>query len=303
MNGIHFLKIIRWQNIIIIWLMQTVVYFQYVLPFCDRNQIFLSSFLLILGTTGSIAGFGNIYNDIQDIKTDAFHPNKPGLVDKEISVATAWNWTYWITGLSLLFILTGWLFYQWSYGLVSICISGIILLYLYSRYFKSTLLLGNFLVAFLCALSVYMTTLLVPDCNFYFEISKTRRIPLILMGYIANAFIITTLREIIKDKEDASADIKAGIYTIGSIRNSLFRMLFNGLVFVALLMNIIWFMLLYPLIALQEWILGIVIIFLPLGIIVWNFNSNHDKNTFSFLSKSIKVYILLAILLLIIWHP
>lgn len=108
MSWNHFLVAIRWQNVFIIWLMQIVVYFKYVLPYCDKTNYSFLSVLLFLGATGAILGGGNIFNDLQDIQTDALHPSKPKLVGQEIPISQARNWYSILTGLAILFLILGW---------------------------------------------------------------------------------------------------------------------------------------------------------------------------------------------------
>lgn len=297
-----FLITIRWQNVFLIWLMQIVVFFQYVLPYCGNENYSFSSLILFLVATGAVLGAGNIYNDIRDIHTDAVHPAKPGLVGYEISISRAWNWYLILTGMPILILIAGVLVYDWPILLIAIFIIGIISLYVYSSYLKSSILVGNFLIAILCGLSVWMTTLLLPECGLGTDPEWTTKIPLVVYGYIANAFVITLLREIVKDKEDASSDIKYGIFTIGSISESSFRLVFNGILIFHFLLNGYWFYNLRSVLTPPNWNLGLLFIYIPLVLIALIFNRPHRPKVYSFLSKLIKVYILFAILLLILWQ-
>lgn len=302
MNWNHFLIAIRWQNVFIIWLMQVVVYFKYVLPYCDRTNYSFLSVLLFLAATGAILGGGNIFNDVQDVHTDALHPGKPGLVGQEISILQARNWYSILTGFAMIFLFLGWLFYNWPVLLILVFLIGIGLLHLYSIHLKSTLLTGNIIIALLCAIAVWMTTLLDPSCELSKPFNFNEKIPVILYGYIANAFMITLLREIVKDKEDAAADKSAGIFTIGSIKESSFSLAFNGILVITTAVNGIWFYQLGSVMNLPDWNLGLLMIFIPLVMIALIFNLPHKPKIYSFLSKLIKIYILFAILLLILWQ-
>ena len=302
MNWNHFLIAIRWQNLFLIWLMQTVVFFRYVLPYCGKDNYAFGSFLLFLIATGAVLGGGNIYNDIRDITTDAAHPGKSGLIGSEISISTAWNWYYILTGITLLILVTSLWLYSWSIALVIIFLVGIISLYLYSTYLKSTILTGNFLVALLCGISVWMTTFLMTECKLGALPDWNAKIPVIVYGYMINAILITLLREIVKDKEDAPSDITSGIYTIGSVNEKSFRLIFNGVLLAITAINVLWFYRLKSVLTIQSWNLGLLFIFIPLVMIGLIFNLPHKPRVYSFLSKLIKVYILFAILLLILWQ-
>lgn len=304
MNWSHFLIAIRWQNVFIIWLMQSVVFFRYVLPYCGHDNYSFASFILLLIATGSVLGGGNIYNDIRDISTDALHtdPSKPGPIGVEISIPTARNWYFTLSGIPVLIVVAGMVFYSWPVSLAIIIVAGIISLYLYSTHLKSTILTGNLLVAALCAVSVWMTTLLLPGCKLGITPDWEGPIPVILYGYIANAFMVTLLREIVKDKEDAPSDISAGIYTIGSLPEKSFYWTFNGILLIITTVNAFWFFKLKSMMTAQSWNLGILFIFIPLVIIALIFNLPHKPKVYPFLSKLIKVYILFAILLLVLWQ-
>lgn len=302
MNLSHFLIAIRWQNVFITWLMQSVVYFKYIIPYCDHSDYSFLSFLLFIFVTGMILSGGNIYNDIQDIGTDSLQQNKPNIVGQEISVTSAWKWYIGLTVASIVSSVAGWLFYDWPVPLLLIIIFGIVLLYLYSVYLKGTILIGNLLIALLCALSVWMTIYLAPSCDINLGLSAEGRIPIILTGYIINAFSITILREVTKDKEDAPADLEAGIFTIGSTSGKVFKWTFIGILLLIISINVCWFYYLQPVMNDANWNLGVFIIFIPLLTITLIFNLSHKPLVYSFLSKLIKVYILFAIILLILWQ-
>lgn len=301
MTWSHFLVVSRWQNVFIVWLMQTVLYYKYVREYCEFTEHSFSSFLTLIAATGVILASGNIFNDIQDISSDALHTAKPKLVGNEIPVDTAWRWYYILNGLAMVLIILG-AIRGWTLWLPIIFLSAIPLLYVYSRYLKNTILVGNILIAFLCALAVWITALLAPECTLWNHIHPHEALPIIFYGYIINAFLITLLREVVKDKEDASADIEAGIQTVGSLSHSVFRLIFNGILVLLYALNIYGFILLRAFLTPENWNLGLIFVFLPLIIITIIFNLPHKPKIYSFLSKLIKVYILFAILLLILWQ-
>ncbi len=72
---IHFFKLIRWKNLIMIALMQCLIKYALLLPFYASHGVVttlngLAFFLLVLATVCIAAG-GYIINDIYDIETAA----------------------------------------------------------------------------------------------------------------------------------------------------------------------------------------------------------------------------------------
>lgn len=302
MNWSHFLIAIRWQNVMIIGMMQTIIFFQYVLPFCGREQYEFVSFILLVTATASVLGAGNVFNDLQDTSTDSLHPGKPALVGHEVSMRLATKWVYILNGIAIVAAVLGVWFYSWSILLLFIFIIAIAALVVYSIYLKSTILTGNILIALLCALAVWMITLLLPQCTRDIYADSASRTTVILYGYIFNAFLITLFREVVKDKEDAQYDKKAGTYTVGSLSDQKFRWILNGIITINFIANGIWFYHLRQVLRDQNWKLGLLFIFIPLGLITLIFNLSHRQNVYVFLSKLTKIYILFALLLLILWQ-
>src|SRR5690606_22414848 len=81
-----------------------------------------------------------------------------------------------------------------------------------------------------------------------------------------------------------------------------FHWTFNGILLMITSVNAFWFFKLKSMMTAQSWNLGIIFIFIPLAIIALIFNLPHKPKVYPFLSKLIKVYILFAILLLVLWQ-
>ena len=144
----------------------------------------------------TIAAGGYIINDVFDVHIDEV--NKPGKnpVGKSISVQAASMTAY------ILFT---------AGSVIGIALSikadvpamGFLLpfsavsLYMYSSHFKRRLLTGNFIIALLSALSVMIVALF--EQHFYPNIQ-------FVLIYAVFAFIISLIREIIKDAEDMEGD-------------------------------------------------------------------------------------------------
>ena len=138
-------------------------------------------------------GYGNIINDICDIKTDRIsHPDRP-LVSGKINLKTA------VIFAAICFILSVVAGFSLSFKLGAATLIPLFLLTLYSISLKSTPFAGNFLVA---ALTGY--TLLFGGIGE----NITRIFYPALLAFLANF-----AREIVKDLADYEGDKSAGLNT------------------------------------------------------------------------------------------
>ena len=97
------------------------------------------------------------------------------------------------------------------------------ILYVYARKLKSSVLWGNLLIAILCCLPTLLIYLAERS-----QIKQIRAIDpevyqlfwLTIITYLVFAFLSTLIREIIKDLEDSQADSEAGIITFANSKDS-----------------------------------------------------------------------------------
>jgi len=211
----NFLKLIRYQNLLIIALVQAVFHF----GFLKQQKgliVALNSveFILLIIATVCIAAAGYIINNIADQETDAISKPEKVIVGKHISEKTAYNYyiTFNIVGVMLGFFIANVVFKE-SFAAIFIVVAFI--LYLYATQFKQSLLAGNFLVSFLVAFSI----LLVGVFDLYpVIIDETRQflgvLFQIIIDYAVFAFLLTFIREVVKDIEDYDGDLKTGMNTL-----------------------------------------------------------------------------------------
>lgn len=211
MKLVHFLKLIRWQNLLMLALIQLL--FKFVL--FKNYQIFSSltnyDFILLVISIVLIAAGGNIINDIFDIETDKI--NKP----KRVLIGTIFSKKNSIL-LYILLTLAGitigaHLSFKTENPLLTISFIGIvILLFLYSYYFKKTAIIGNLLVSLLIGFSIVLLGIfdVFPNIN---NINNSLTLNIILV-YALFAFGLNLIREIIKDIEDVDGDYSTGMKTL-----------------------------------------------------------------------------------------
>lgn len=218
---VAFLKMIRLPNLFFILLTQLLFQLCIIAP-VFRNaglQPVLDPVLLSLLILSSvlIAGAGYIINDYFDINIDQVNKPKANVVDQVISRRWAMFWHSLLSfaGVVLGFYI-GWELNIFWLGMMNFLCS--VLLFVYSTTFKKQLLTGNWIISFLTAWSVAVIGLV----TFYYVFHNASDFPSIennkilrfTILYAAFAFIISLIREAIKDMEDMQGDAKYGCRTM-----------------------------------------------------------------------------------------
>ena len=230
----QFLRLIRFPNLVIIALTQYAIRFGIIYPFLNQTGLglFLSEklFGMLVGATVLIAASGYIINDYFDVKLDLLNKPKQLIIGKSISrrqamfLHTAVN----LVGLALAFYVAISIQHPM---LVLFQIVSASSLWFYSINFKKQILIGNIIIAALTALvpftaGYYEIILLFDSVKTELVISNVEvdnirsllfSIQYLLywiIGYSAFAFILTFIREVIKDCEDIEGDKEFGCKTL-----------------------------------------------------------------------------------------
>lgn len=193
---ISFLKLIRFNNLLMI--LATLVMSYY----CLNDYLLFSDLLnkkflfLIIATLLTSAG-GYIINDYYDVKLDLVNKPQKVIVGNHISRRWAMLLHIWFNGIAILLaVLIS------AKVSLAIFLCGV-LLTLYSIYFKRQFLTGNLVIALLSGFAVFILKL--------FEHSISLQL---ILAYSIFAFLISLIREIIKDTEDMKGDSKFDCKTI-----------------------------------------------------------------------------------------
>jgi len=186
------IKLTRLGNLVIIGLAQ-----YFTAGFLVEKKLVADPKLLLLSvSTVLIAAAGYIINDYYDIKIDLI--NKPGrvVVGKSITRRIALFFHIFLSGTGILigFFLSLWI------GLTNLFCA--FLLWFYSNYLKRQPFIGNFSIALLTLFSIGVVSLLYPGHHTW------------IIVYAVFAFLITLIREIIKDMEDLKGDNTFGCRTL-----------------------------------------------------------------------------------------
>jgi len=218
-----FLRLIRWPNLVFIVLTQLLFYYCIVLPTYGSHGFdhawFLSwkAFRWLVASSVLIAAAGYIINDYFDLNIDQV--NKPDAIIVQKIIKRRWA-IFWHLSLSMAGLLctlnvcrlTG----NWLVAPLNLLC--VLLLWFYSTTFKKKFLIGNAIIALLTAwvvLVLYTADLdviaLTRDAPYRQVLNKIFKAAMLYGGF---AFIISLIREVVKDMEDIAGDEKYGCRTM-----------------------------------------------------------------------------------------
>lgn len=217
-----FLKLIRTQNLLIIAFTQYMVRWCLLYPLLKIHdfELQLSNFhffLLVLSTV-MIAAAGYIINDYFDVAIDRVNKPERLVIDKGVKRRVAMGAHTIINILALLIAL----YVSYQAGSMKLIIVHVLCaagLWFYSTNFKRQFLIGNILISLFTALVPFVVGLyeLLPVQKIYAEMIDETSLHeewRFILGISFFAFIVTLLREIIKDMEDVEGDEKYGCKTM-----------------------------------------------------------------------------------------
>lgn len=190
-------RLVRFKNLLILACSQLFVAVFLVgrtLPF--RSVVLDPGLFVLILSTVFIAAGGYVINDYYDVKIDVINKPQRVTVGRYFNrrIAMVAHFIFSALGIALGAFI-GWVF-------IIINVLSAFFLWLYSNLLKRLPFTGNFCVAFLSGLAVFLPSL-------YFGKA-------ILLGgiYAFFAFFISLIREIIKDMEDMKGDSNFGCRTL-----------------------------------------------------------------------------------------
>ncbi|MFC0775665.1 geranylgeranylglycerol-phosphate geranylgeranyltransferase [Terrimonas alba] len=212
-----FFKMIRLQNLVFIALTQVLfqvciyypLYKGNIPPHDTRN------FILLVIASLVIAAAGYIINDYFDINIDEVNKPEKMVVDKVISRRWAIAWHFILSSAGIVATALALpVFEKWY--LLAGNILCVILLWLYSTTFKQKLLIGNIIISLLAGwtiLLIFFSKVSIADA-FTPDHPGQPKLFRFAFLYAGFAFIISLIREAIKDIEDMPGDARYGCRTM-----------------------------------------------------------------------------------------
>jgi len=311
----EFLKLIRWQNLILIISTMILMRYAVLAPLVSRIGVILIKgsgeeipmtlqfpwydFVLLVLATVFITAGGYVINDYFDIKTDLINKGKV-IVGTKIPrrKAMMWHSIFNIVGVAAGFYVSYKSGYIWL-GSLFLLTSG--LLYFYSASYKRQFLIGNILVALLTAMVPMLVVFYEWPALYRFYSVNAIRLPDIdfitywVGGFALFAFLINLIREIVKDIEDFEGDIAYGRNTLPIVIGVLSAKVVSICLIVVTicLLYITWHFFINDIITFSYVTIAIV---LPLLIIIYKLAKSKEKKQLHSASSLIKVVMITGVL-------
>lgn len=243
------MHLVRWSNLLflsaLVWLMEKWV----AVPVLDRaafgEQLPWFTLLLLMAAVVLTAAGGYVINDYFDVKIDRINRPDAVVVTRSVSKPAAMRLS---VGLSITGALCGiavaWLLRSMTLGIIFVLVPG--LLWFYSSSYKRLLMIGNLTIALLAGL----TPLVVAMANvaqlrlLYGSIlpytTLEHDLYAWLGGFALFAFLLTWIREIIKDLQDQMGDRELECHTLPIVWGELWTKIFVTVLLCGTLALIAW---------------------------------------------------------------
>jgi len=298
-----FFRLIRWPNLLFIVLTQ-MLFRYFILPFVYQDPhpgyegIKLNErlfYLLILASV-CIAAAGYIINDYFDQNIDQVNKSSKVIVGKFINKRSAILLHAFLSFIGLLLSI------YIGYKLRNIFIPlfnflAINILLVYSSTFKKKILIGNILISLLTAWVILVLTM----AEYRFRISPEdvvwQRLLKMSFMYAGFAFIISLIREVIKDMEDIDGDLRYGCRTMPIAWGLPVAKVFTA-VWIVVLVGVLFAILIY-MVQLGWWfsaLYSFIAIIIPLLWVLQKLYKAHTSSGFHQLSSAVKLIMLAGIL-------
>lgn len=211
------LNLIRFPNLLIVALTQYLLQYVVISPTFKASGIEKSlddfHFFLLVITTITITISGYIINDVLDYETDLINKPEKVIVNKFISAKNALM-LYHLNNFFGLIISVYLAYHIQNIPLVLIYPGAVCLLFLYSKYLKKKVILGNLTVAVFCAFVAGIVLFAERKGFFQLPTEEFQFVKIIFTAYFVFAFLSTIYREIIKDIEDFKGDLQTDCETL-----------------------------------------------------------------------------------------
>jgi len=233
-NFSAFLRLIRFQNLLIVALTMILMRYAILRPLLNAFQVemidnpgvlvpmvlqtkWYDFFILVISTV-FITAAGYVINDYFDIRTDLINRGSI-IVGNTVSRRSAMMYhnIFNILGVAGGFYVSWRIGFFWM-GVLFLLVSG--LLYFYSVTYKRQFLIGNIVIAFLTALVPFLVVIFDAPSIYRYYLSASTSFPGVSLlffwvgGFALFAFLTTLIREIVKDIEDYEGDRTYGRRTL-----------------------------------------------------------------------------------------
>lgn len=297
-----FFRLVRWQNLVFIVLTQLLFYF------CIYQSIYkddasLRQLIWLMIASVFIAAAGYIINDYFDLNIDQVNKPQKNVIDKTIG-------RRWAILLHLLFSLAGIIatgvavsFAKWY--LIFANLVCVLLLWLYSTSFKRQLLIGNVVISLLTAWTILILFFAKVPFSAAFGASDPPTVKFFRLSflYAGFAFIISLIREAVKDIEDMEGDRRYNCKTLPIVTGVVTTKMYTAVWLIVLIASLV-ILQLYVLQFGWYWAVAysVALIILPLFFLFDRLYKAISANDFAHLSRYTKWIMLAGILSMIFFR-
>lgn len=298
-----FLRLVRWPNLVFIVVTQLLFYYCILQPTIGVNlKLSLPIFGMLGLSSVLIAAAGYIINDYFDLNIDQV--NKPDAIVVQRFISRRWAIFWHFIFSSIGIVLAFYVSWELRNPIIGFANFGcVILLWLYSTTFKKQLLIGNILISLLTAwviLVLYFAEMRISrfdDPDYILAFKNVFKYAVLYSGF---AFIISLIREVVKDMEDREGDDRYGCKTMPIVWGLQASKIFVGIWTVVLLASLV----IIQVIGLfKGWWIGVLFslfaVILPLIRFLLDLKKAQTPADFHRLSTLIKVIMLAGILTLL----
>ncbi|HXD94111.1 MAG TPA: geranylgeranylglycerol-phosphate geranylgeranyltransferase [Bacteroidia bacterium] len=309
MNIRAFINLIRFNNLVVIALTMLVTRYCMIQPILAvrhpdmQLQLSHADFFLLILSTLLIAAAGYIINDYFDVKTDRINKPEKLYIDNGVKrrLAIVIHTVFNVLGFAIGVYVAHKANNVFLCGIQFVSITA---LWFYSTHLKRQVLNGNILVAALSALVpllVLFFEMPLLEHKFLESIKSFSFLYLSVCSFALFAFLLSLVREIIKDIEDLKGDYETGCRTMPIVWGvKAAKAIVAGLISNILLLQLFIFYKLYK----QHFSILLIYLFVfvfgPLVFLIWKLYRSQQKQEYHTLSRWVKYIMLTGVLSTII---
>ena len=252
------MRLVRWSNLlflaVLVWVMEKWV----VVPLLDKaafgEQLPWFLLLLIGCAIVLIAAGGYVINDYFDVKIDRINRPDAVVVTRSVSKPAAMRLSLCLSGIGIACgIVAAVLLRSLTFGILFVLVPG--LLWFYSSSYKRLFMIGNLIIALLAGLTplmVGMANVALLQLRYETILPYTTLVHDIyawLGGFALFAFLLTWIREIIKDLQDQMGDRELECHTMPVVWGEIWTKVFVTFLIVltlAIIGHLWWHVLPFP---------------------------------------------------------
>jgi len=226
MAFIQFFKLIRYQNLLFLALTQLLLQQLIVSPLLQKYGFEYiaadTTIFLLITATVCITAAGYVINDYFDLKIDRINKPEKVLIGTVFSKQQAMLMHQVITAIGIITgLILAYNLQSFTLAFLFIVIPG--LLWFYSASYKRQFAIGNVIVALMAASSVLIvgiSSVAELKCN-YADLVYQTPIPAEIYswigGFAAFSFLLTLMRELVKDLQDREGDSEVECRTMAIV--------------------------------------------------------------------------------------